>query len=243
VGLVEGIDDMRDSNPASNDRLLGAAAAFLVEKKFDMKELMRAILQSNAYQRTSKPLEGNRDERRFYSRYYPRRMMAEVLHDAIVDVTEAPTKFEFIEYRGDDRQKVDFYPLGTRAIELYDSAVENYFLATFGRNTRNIVCECERSDQPTLVQALHISNGKTLNEKLRAAGGRVDKVVQLRKAGMSNASLIDEIYLLCLSRYPSETQRRQLAAVLPEPGAAEERQIVEDLFWGVMSSREFLFNH
>ncbi len=100
VGLVEKVDDMRVSNPASNDALLAAAADYLVRHKFDLKALMRAILQSNAYQRSSRPLPGNHLEHRFYSRYYPRRMMAEVLHDAIVQVTGVPTRFDFIAFPG-----------------------------------------------------------------------------------------------------------------------------------------------
>ena len=243
VGLVEKVDDMRVSNPASNDALLAAAADYLVQHKFDLKALMRVILQSNAYQRSSRPLPGNHLDHRFYSRYYPRRMMAEVLHDAIVQVTEVPTRFDSIAFPGADRQKTDFYPLGTRAVQLYDAAVENYFLQTFGRNPRRIVCECERSDEPTMVQVLHLSNGATLNEKLHAPGNRLDKLLRLRREGMSSAALVDEIYLACLSRYPTETERQQLLALLPPPGAQTEAEIVEDVFWGLMSSREFLFNH
>ncbi|MCO6459374.1 MAG: DUF1553 domain-containing protein [Pirellulaceae bacterium] len=243
TGLVENIDDLRDSNPASNEPLLAAAAAYVVEHHFDLKPLMRAILESNAWQRTSQPLPGNRQEQRFYSRYYPRRMMAEVLHDAIAQVTEVPTRFEWVAFPGADRQKTDFYPEGTRAIQLYDSAVENYFLQTFGRNQRRIVCECERSDEPTMVQVLHIANGKTINEKLKAAGNRVDKLLGLRRQGMADESLLDEVYLACLARFPSPDERRQLAELLPAVGADDERQALEDVFWGLMSSREFLFNH
>ena len=243
VGLVEKVDDMRASNPASNEALLSASAAFVVENKFDLKALMKAILRSNAYQRTSKPLPGNRSDRRSYSRYYPRRMMAEVLHDAIVQVTEVPTRFDFVGFPGADREKTDFYPLGTRAIQLYDAAVESYFLQAFGRNARRIVCECERSDEPTMVQVLHLSNGSTLNEKLRAPGNRLAKLLGLRREGMSGAAVVDEIYLACLSRYPTEAERAQLLALLPAPGEASEAEVVEDVFWGMMSSREFLFNH
>ncbi len=243
VGLVEKVDDMRISNPASNDALLAAVADYLTKQKFDLKSLMRVILQSNSYQRSSKPLKGNQLDHRFYSRYYPRRMMAEVLHDAIVEVTEVPTKFDFIAFPGADKQKTDFYPLGTRAVQLYDAAVENYFLQTFGRNPRRIVCECERSDQPTMVQVLHLSNGVTLNDKLHAPGNRLDKLLKLRREGMSSAALIDDIYLACLSRFPNESERQQLLNHLPKAGGPEEAEIVEDMFWGLMSSREFLFNH
>ncbi|MDG3006161.1 DUF1549 domain-containing protein [Paludisphaera mucosa] len=243
VGLVEKVDDMRASNPASNEALMSAAAAFVIEKKFDLKALMKVVLQSNAYQRSSRPLPGNNADHRFYSRYYPRRMMAEVLHDAIVQVTEVPTLFDFIGFPGNDREKTDFYPLGTRAIQLYDAAVENYFLQAFGRNARRIVCECERSDEPTMVQVLHLSNGSTLNEKLRAPGNRLHKLLKLRRAGMSAAAIVDELYLACLSRYPTAAERDHLLALLPPPGDASEEEVVEDVFWGLMSSREFLFNH
>ncbi len=209
---------MRASNPASNEALLSASAAFVVENKFDLKALMKAILRSNAYQRSSHPLAGNRSDRRFYSRYYPRRMMAEVLHDAIVQVTEVPTKFDSIGFPGNDHEKTDFYPLGTRAVQLYDAAVENYFLQAFGRNPRRIVCECERSDEPTMVQVLHLSNGSTLNEKLKAPGNRLAKLLRLRREGMSDAAMVDEIYLACLSRYPDRGRAELAARAAAAPG-------------------------
>ena len=243
VGLVEEIDDLRVSNPASNEELLSAAARHVIDNEFDLKPLMQAILQSNAYQRSSETLPENAAEHRFYSRYYPRQMMAEVIHDAVVQVTGIPTKFEFIAFTGADRQQTDFYPEGTRAIQLYDSAVENYFLSTFGRNQRRITCECERSNEPSMVQVLHISNGGTINDKLAAEGSRAGQLVQLRNEGMSDAALLDEIYLACLARYPTEHERSELLAMLPETGTTDERVIVEDLFWAVLSSREFLFNH
>ncbi len=243
VGLVEAVDDMRVSNPASNEELLQACADYLIKQKFDLKLLMKEILQSNAYQRTSQPMSGNANEKRFYSRYYPKRMMAEVLHDAIVQVTQVPTKFEFIAYPGADRQKTDFYPIGTRAVQLYDSAVENYFLSSFGRNPRNIVCECERSNEPSTVQVLHISNGKTINEKLRNEKSRASQLTQLRKQGMSDATLIDQIYLCSLARFPTSKEREQLLKMLPDIGTGDEQAVIEDIFWAVMSTKEFLFNH
>jgi len=243
VGLVEKVDDVRASNPASNEALLRAASDHLVRNKFDLKSLMKAILQSNAYQRSGRPLAGNRLEHRFYSRYYPRRMMAEVLHDAVVQVTQVPTKFEATLVPGGAPQKTDFYPPGTRAIQLYDASVESYFLQAFGRNPRRIVCECDRSAEPSIVQVLHLSNGKTLNEKLAAPGNRVEKLVKLRQRGMSDAAMMDEVYLTSLARYPTEDERRRLLGLLPPPGSPDERAIIEDVFWGLLSSREFLFNH
>ena len=243
VGLVESVDDMRVSNPASNEELLAAASNYLVEQKFDLRALMTVILQSNAYQRSSLPLEGNQQDSRFYSRYYPRRLMAEVLHDAVVQVTQSPTVFDQVAFAGADKQKTDFYPKGTRALQLYDSAVENYFLQAFGRNQRRIVCECERSSEPSMVQVLHLSNGDTLNAKLKTPGNRVDVLLGLRRAGMSDAALLDQIYLTGLSRFPTPAERAALLEQLPPQGDPEERQLIEDIFWAVLSSREFIFNH
>lgn len=243
VGLVEAVDDMRVSNPASNPELLDAAAAFLIENKFNLKALMKAILQSNAYQRSSQPLPGNADDRRFYSRYYPRRLMAEVLHDAIVQVTEVPTRFDQVAFPGADRQKTDFYPLGTRAIQLYDSAVENYFLQAFGRNQRRIVCECERSEEPSMVQVLHLSNGDTLNQKLKSPQGRVSALIALRRTGMSDPALLDHIYLAALARFPTPTEREALLEQLASTGPEDERVVLEDILWAILTSREFVFNH
>ena len=168
--------------------------------------------------------------------------MAEVLLDAISQVTQAPTKFDNLLVPGGARQKTDSYPLGTRAIQLADSSVENYFLQSFGRNPRRIVCECDRSAEPSIVQVLHISNGETLNEKLKAPGNRVEKLLSLRKQGMSDPAIVDDLYLACLGRYPTGQERQKLIGVMPIAGAPDERAVFEDVFWGLLSSREFLFN-
>lgn len=241
IGLVESVDDMRVSNPATNEEMLSAAARFLIDNRFDLKALMRAILQSKTYQRSSQPSAGNREESQFYSRYYPKRLMAEVMLDAISQVTGVPSEFNEIAYPGADRQKTDFYPRGTRAIQLYDAAVNSYFLRTFGRNQRLITCECERSDEPSMVQVLHISNGDTINEKLRAKGGRVE---QMLAAGTPNHAIIDELYVSALSRHPTDDEMMQLLQLLAEAKKDGDRRVlVEDMFWSVLSSREFLFNH
>jgi hypothetical protein len=242
-GLVEEIDDLRLSNPASNEQLLVAASQHLIEHGFDLKSLMRTILQSHTYQRSSIPLDGNRDEHRFYSRYYPQRLMAEVLLDAISQVTEVPTPFTHIGFPGGDRQETKEYPLGTRAIQLHDSAIESYFLKTFGRNSRAITCECERSDEPSMVQVLHVANGDTINGKLKIKENRVSKLLA---AGHSNAELTEEIFLHCLSRFPSDAEKARVVELLgqiDEGDAEEKRLLVEDVFWSLLSTREFLFNH
>jgi hypothetical protein len=239
VGLVEPVDDMRDSNPASNERLLSEAARYLVDSGFDLRALMRVILQSNTYQRSSRVLPGNQDERRFYSRYYPRRLMAEVMLDAISSVTEVPTRFDQIAFPGADKQKTDFYPLGTRAVQLYDAAVDSYFLKTFGRNQREITCECQRSDEASMVQVLHLSNGNTINDKLAADSSRA---ARLADSKATSAEIVEEAYLCALSRPPTAEERRQLVALL-DAAADDRRRAVEDLFWSVLTSSEFLFNH
>ena len=240
VGLVEQPDDMRISNPASNDALLSAASNYLVENHFDLKALMRVILQSETYQRASEPMPGSEEDQRYYSRYFPKRLMAEILLDAVSQVTQVPTDFNQISFPGADNQKTDFYPKGTRAMQLYDSAVASYFLKAFGRNDREITCECQRSNEPTMVQVLHLSNGDTLNQKLAAPDNRVGKLLA---ANLSDNQLIDQVYLLTISRYPTEAERQDLLNVFADQKPEDKRLVVEDLFWGLMSSREFLFNH
>ncbi len=192
VGLIEPIDDLRLSNPASNEELLSATSKFLVDHKFDLKALMREILQSAAYQSSSVPVGPSRDDTRNYSHYFPRRLMAEVSLDAISQVTVEPSEFTQIEYPGSDFVKTDFYSKGTRAMQLYDSAVVSRFLRTFGRNQRVITCQCERSNEPSLVQALHLSNGDTILKKLAAKDGKIESVLS---NGLPNYRIIEDLYL------------------------------------------------
>jgi hypothetical protein len=240
VGLVEPVDDLRLSNPASNEELLAAAAKYLVEQKYDLKALMRAILQSAAYQRSSQPVEASDEDNRNYAQYYPRRLMAEVALDAVSQVTGVPTVFEQIEYPGADFEKTEFYAKGTRAIELYDSAVVSRFLSTFGRHKRVITCQCERSNEPSLVQALHVSNGETILGKLQS---KECKLESLLASGTPNYRIIEELYLSALSRYPTDEEFTKLLGVLQEATAEQRRTALEDVYWAVMSSREFMFNH
>lgn len=239
VALVEEPDDLRLSNPASNEPLLAAAADYLAEQNFDLKMLMREILQSETYQRSSLPLANNRDDQRYYSRYYPRRMMAEVMLDQIDQTLGTVTKFDTIAFPGADKVKTDFYPEGTRAIELYDSAVESYFLTAFGRNSREITCECQRSDEPSMVQVLHLSNGDTMNQKLQQTDNHIGRWIE---EGLDNAQILDRLFLTALCRQPQATEREQLLAVIEEYGEENRRAALEDAFWSVLTSSEFLFN-
>jgi len=240
VGLVEPIDDLRISNPPSNGKLLDALAAWLVDNDFDIKALVRLILQSETYQRSSRSLDANQADRRFHSRYYPRRLMAEVLHDAIGQVTEVPGKFTRIASDGGGSEETKEYPEGTRAIELYDSAVVAPFLKTFGRNERNITCECERSNTPSLVQILHINNGDTMNKRLQDENSCIAKAIA---SGDDDEAVLEKAFLRTLSRRPQAEEKEELLKFLQGANEEDRRGLIEDLYWGIMSSREFLFNH
>ena len=214
-GIVESVDDLRLTNPESNPPLMAALGEYLVQQKYDLKQLMRLIMNSATYQRSSEPLPGNKTDRRFYSRYMPRRMSAEVLLDAMSRVTGVPTEFTHTRQDGGSMQKVEIAK-GTRAVQLRDTSVVSKFLETFGRPERLITCECERSDEPSMTQVLHLVNGGTLNEKLSAAGSRIDDWLD---AGTTNAALVEELYLAALARMPADDERAQLLAVLNETDA------------------------
>jgi len=237
-GIVEPVDDLRISNPASNEPLLQAISEHLAKNDYDLKSLMRLILRSETYRRSSTPLPENEGDQKYYSRYYPRRLMAEVLQDAITSVTRVSPKYNRITLSDGSTEGTSLYREGTRALQLSDSAVTSYFLKTFGRNEREITCECERSNKPSMVQVLHLSNGDTLNNNLRSKQSRVNTMIT-----QSNGDIIDEAYLLCLSRRPSDSERKRLQNIFEVAPETERRGVAEDLFWALMTSREFLFQH
>ena len=215
VGLVEPVDDMRLSNPAINPPLLEALAARLVADEYDIKKLIREILRSETYQRSSRALAESREDRRCFSHYYPRRLQAEVLHDAICRVTGVPSRFTQTENIDGSTNETDFYPAGTRAIALYDSAVVSRFLDTFGRNERAITCECERSNEPTIVQVLQVSNGSIINDKLASKTSIVEKQFV---SGGDDAAVVESVYLTALFP-PADRRRAQGVALDSEPHA------------------------
>ncbi len=226
-GLVEPLDDMRATNPASNPELLDALAADFVKHKFDLRHLLRTIMNSRAYQLSAQKTPGNEADAQnvHYARFAIRRLPAEQLADALDFVTGT-------------REIYKGLPPGTRAIQLPDSGVKSYLLDVFGRPARQITCECERTTQPNIAQALHLLNGDGLNKKIAAPAGRVEALFKAKK---DVTAMVEELYLVALSRpaRADELERaRQWVAGAPTP-----REGVQDLLWAILNSREFLFNH
>jgi hypothetical protein len=241
VGLVESVDDIRASNPASNEPLFAAAADYLVRQKFDLQALMREILRSETYQRSSEPVAGNESDLRFYSRYYPRRLMAETLHDAIAQVTLVPTEFKTRDVSNASQANEIVFPKGWRAMQLPDAGTDSYFTRAFGRPNRDQTCECERTAEPSVTQALHVANGDTINKKLSNAGSCVSKALAANKPA---PQLVEDAFVASLSRLPSDAEKTRFAALLSNAkDPTEKRLILEDAYWALLSSKEFLFNH
>ncbi|HEV3383975.1 MAG TPA: DUF1553 domain-containing protein [Gemmata sp.] len=243
-GLVEAEDDLRVSNPSSNPELLDALAADFVKNKYDLKHLMRIILNSAAYQRSSKPVAANAADDRFYSRYLVRRLPGEVILDSYSDITGVATSFNQLKSAaGDAATPIPTYPAGTRAMQLPDSLVLSRFLEAFGRADRIQTCACERTADASVTQALHLNNGQTLNDKLRDKNSLVGKAIA---AGQNDAAIIDRVFLMALTRKPTVEERKKFLDILAEAakdGAQFHREALEDFVWAILTGREFLFNH
>lgn len=242
--LVEAEDDLRQTNPPSNPELLDALAKDFISHKYDVKHLARTIMNSAAYQRASTPLEDNKADDRFYSRYFIRRLPAEVVLDAYSAVTKMPTAFTKLSLgpTGGDAATID-YPLGTRALQLPDTQLISLFLDAFGRPERGQTCACERQQEASVTQALHLNNGQTLNDKLRDVKSRV---AEWATEKVGDAEAIRRIFMLALSRPPTAAEQERLAKLMTEAAAepqATRREVIEDLYWSVLTGREFLFNH
>src|SRR5262245_6844244 len=222
-GLVEPVDDLRSTNPATNPPLLDALAAHFTETGYDLKQLIRTIMVSRLYQLDSQPTPDNASDTKFYSHFHVKRLPAEALLDAIDRVTGIPTKHRNL-------------PLGTRAIELPDAEYPDYFLNTFAKPRRVSVCECERAPDPSLVQALHTLNGDILALKIRDAKSRVSRLVAEKK---EHDEVVDELYLAALSRWPTDDERRASHELLAD--SASPADFYQDLLWALVNSKQFLF--
>lgn len=224
-GLVEAEDDLRLTNPPSNSELLDYLASSFADDGFNVRALISRIANSGAYRRASEAVKGAPEDRRYYATYVPRRLPAEVLLDAISQVTAVPTAFAG-------------YPAGSRALQLADSQVASEFLTAFGRPERVQTCSCERQEEPNVAQALHLVNGATINDKLRKPESIAG---ELAKQDLPTDELLDEVYLRALSRYPRPEERSRVRGLLSE--GKPSRELIEDLLAAVLTSREFLFNH
>jgi hypothetical protein len=226
-GLVEPLDDMRATNPASNPELLDALAEDFIANKYDLRHLLRTIMNSRAYQLSSQKGPGNQadTDNVHYARYRVRRLTAEQLADAI-------------DYATGTREKYAGLPLGTRAIQLPDAGVKSFLLDVFGRPARQIACECERTAQPNIAQALHLLNGDFLNKKIASSTGRIETLLKAKKDA---PTLVQELYLVTLSRAPRPDEMQRAVVWLGR--AASPREGAQDLMWALLNSREFLFNH
>jgi hypothetical protein len=235
-GLVDPDDDLRVSNPPSDEALLDWLVDDFVAHHFDMKQLIRTIMTSAVYARSSLPVSGNEADAKFLSHYRVKRLPAEVLLDAISQVTEVPTSF-------------GGYPAGWRSLQLPDSKVESSFLDSFGRAARIATCSCERSSEPSMAQALHLANGTTINEKLRSESSITAKAIT---RGDRDDAIVDHLFLSALARRPTPAERDRMLKALQDgtasltdtkASATPRRQAVEDLYWAVLTCQEFLFNH
>jgi hypothetical protein len=224
-GLVEPIDDMRVTNPPSNPELLEALARDLVAHHFDVKHLIRTIMDASAYQLASDPAEGNAQDRQNYARAYPRRLLAEVMLDAIDQVTGTTEDFSGL-------------PKGLRTIALPDESVGSYFLDVFGRPARETACECERPREANLAQALHLLNSTEIQNKVGGSPGRLSRLIKDKAA---DEAIVEELYLAALGRPPKQAEA---AAVLDYVAKQDDRKAgFEDVLWAILNTKEFLFNH
>jgi Protein of unknown function (DUF1549)/Protein of unknown function (DUF1553) len=224
MGIIHEVDDVRVSNPASNPELLAQLGKRFTEYKYDFKKLVRDICTSRTYQLATQPNESNQGDTRNFARGNLRRIKAETFLDCISQVTETKNKFPGL-------------PVGARAVQIADGTTSTYFLTTFGRATRETVCSCEVKLEPTLSQSLHLLNGEATGQRIQQ-GNLVGRRLAEKK---EPPEIVEELYVRCLSRQPTPEERARLGALLAaEP---DKKKGLEDLFWALLNSREFMFNH
>ncbi|MDP1797822.1 MAG: DUF1549 and DUF1553 domain-containing protein [Planctomycetaceae bacterium] len=225
IGIIEPVDDVRVSNPPSNEPLLKELAKRFTESNYDMRKLIREICQSEAYQRSTESNPTNELDERNFARQQLRRIKAESMLDVLSQVTTTKDKFPRL-------------PIGSRAVQIADGATSTYFLTTFGRATRETACSCEVKMEPTLSQALHLLNGEATNQKIQQG----NLVAVWLKEGLTPPQIVEKIYIRCLSRKPSAEEMAALTPLFPAD-AKNNKQALDDIYWALLNSREFVFNH
>lgn len=223
-GLVEPIDDLRATNPATNEPLLAALEGHLRECHYDIKAFTRTLVLSRAYQ-LGPAIYANRDDRQHFSHVRPKAVPAEVLLDSISQITGVPEKF-------------NGWPEGVRSIQVWDNRMPSYFFRIFGRPVRATVCECERSNEPSISQALHLLNSPEVNAKIAHRHGIAR---QLANSSRSEDDVIDDLYLAALCRFPTDDERQLMRSAFA-PGS-DRRAAIEDILWSLLNTKEFLYNH
>jgi hypothetical protein len=226
-GLVDPVDDMRVTNPPSNPELLDALADELVKSKYSLKHLVKLMVKSRTYQLSAMPNEFNKNDKKSFARYYPRRMQAEVLYDAVSQVTQSPATFAGLPQ--------DKYA-PNRAIMLPDEAFPSYFLDVFGRPQRISACECERVSEANLAQVLHLLNSQEIQGKLARAGGRAD---QLAKDPRPDAAKVAELFVWAFARQPTQAQM-DIALANIERNAKNRQLAYENIIWALINTKEFI---
>lgn len=228
-GLVEPLDDMRATNPATNEPLLDELAKHLRAARYDLKAFTRNLLNSRLYQLSGtsvKPGASDVPDEQNFAHAQPRALPAEVLLDAICQATGVPERF-------------NGWPEGYRAIQVWDNRMPSYFFRIFGRPVRASVCECERSNEPSVAQALHLMNSEEIMTKIHARTGTARRLANSAK---TPADIIDDLYLGTLSRFPTEPERTVMLRVFADAGP-DRQGAVEDVLWALLNSRSFVYNH
>ncbi|HEX4125331.1 MAG TPA: DUF1553 domain-containing protein, partial [Tepidisphaeraceae bacterium] len=224
TGIVNPVDDVRASNPPVNQALLDALSQHLQAYHFNLRKLVRDICLSRAYQTDSESNPSNTLDTRNYSHVPVRRMEAEVLLDAIAEVTETGNRFKGL-------------PAGSLAVQIPDGATTNDFLTTFGRSDRESVCTCAVQVDPNLSQALELINGSDAQTRVQNS----PVIAKLMQSKATDDQIIDDLYLRCLSRPPTDAERSKLVELVKQ--SPDRRQGLSDVFWALLNSQEFIFNH